>query len=129
MHKYGDTLIKVQSEKPPKCLLEYITNVIVNTELWPDDEYEDVIGGSFYLCEKPEDLEEIKTLVVGADGKWSNVTNSICIFDDVSMLGDNEYLAFLMCSNNAGGNTYFVPKGLFIPSVIANFELTKLNKR
>ena len=84
-------------------------------------EYIDLLGGNVYVCEAADDLKQI----VGMDmdwaeshgNKWPNVTDLPMAWDSCNFLveksGDPQWVMFLLCWNDAGGSSYFVPKHLW----------------
>ena len=84
-------------------------------------DYGQYLGGYVYVCETEQDLMHIK----GCDfdwaekhhGIWPNVTDIAMSWDVCNYLDettdDPQWVIFLMCWNNAGGPTYYVPKHLW----------------
>ena len=84
-------------------------------------DYNEYLGGYVYVCETAQDLMHIQ----GCDfdwaeshhGIWPNVTEIAMSWDLCEYLneatGDPQWVMFLMCWNNAGGPTYYVPKHLW----------------
>ena len=84
-------------------------------------DYNQYLGGYVYICQTAHDLTHIK----GCDfdwaekhyGIWPNVTEIAMSWDACNYLdettGDPQWVIFLMCWNNAGGATYYVPKHLW----------------
>ena len=84
--------------------------------------YSDYLGGNAYVCETEDDLKQIH----GCDfawaethaGEWPNVTDMPMSWDSCCYLqestGEPQWVLFLLCWNNAGGNVYYVPKHLWI---------------
>ena len=84
-------------------------------------DYNQYFGGYVYICETLKDLMHIQ----GCDfdwaekhhGIWPNVTEIAMSWDVCNYLheatGDPQWVVFLMCWNNAGGSTYYVPRHLW----------------
>jgi hypothetical protein len=84
-------------------------------------DYADLLGGNVYICETADDLKQI----VGMDtdwasahgNQWPNITDLPMAWDSCTYLaersGDPEWVMFLLCWNDAGGATYWVPKHLW----------------
>ena len=84
-------------------------------------DYNQYLGGYIYICESVKDLMHIQ----GCDfdwaekhhGIWPNVTEKAMSWDVCNYLdeatGDPQWVIFLMCWNNAGGPSYYVPKHLW----------------
>ena len=84
-------------------------------------DYNQYLGGYMYICESVKDLLQIQ----GCDfdwaekhhGIWPNVTDIAMSWDACDYLveatGDPQWVIFLICWNNAGGPTYYVPKHLW----------------
>lgn len=119
MIKLGSTLESIQLDINPYVYAS-VAKIIHNCGVAVDEEYEDSIGGGFYICEKPEDLKEIKHIN-------GSLFDSSDIFD-VAELVDirSDYLMFAMMSNNAGGNTYYIPGHLINSYALESMEKTKI---
>lgn len=86
-----------------------------------EEDYEGFLGGNFHICQSPEDL----LAIVGFDAPWAkahngsmpNVTDVPMSWDSCGYLaeanGEPHWVQFLLCSNNAGGDVYYVPKELW----------------
>ena len=83
-------------------------------------DYLTMLGGHCCICECEADLKQI----VGCDfawaethGGWPNVTDLPMSWDNCCYLqeakDEPQWVTFLMCWNNAGGPTYYVPKKLW----------------
>ena len=83
-------------------------------------DYLTLLGGYFCICECEADLK----LIYGCDfawaeshGGWPNVTDIPMSWDNCCYLqqakGGTQWVTFLMCWNNAGGNVYYVPQHLW----------------
>jgi hypothetical protein len=84
-------------------------------------DYSDYLGGYVYVCEAEADLKQIQ----GCDfewaethgGNWPNVTDMAMSWDSCDYLnelvGEPQWVIFLLCWNNAGGHVYYVPKHLW----------------
>ena len=84
-------------------------------------EYNEYLGGYMYVCETEKDLLHIQCCdfdwAEKHHGIWPNVTDiatswDVCNYLDEST-GDPQWVIFLMCWNNAGGPTYYVPEHLW----------------
>lgn len=78
------------------------------------------VGGSINICETEEDLKQVQ----GCDFKWMathnntwpNVTDLPMSWDVCAYCGDNPdngWAVFVLCTNNAGGPSYYVPQRLW----------------
>ena len=100
-----------------------------------NNDYSLLLGGNFYICECVADLKQIK----GCDfewaeshGDWPNVTDIPMSWDNCCYLqeamGEPQWVTFLTCWNNAGGNVFYVPQHLWasarVGEHIALIELT-----
>ena len=83
--------------------------------------YENLLGGSMYICETEHDLLQILGCdfdwANAHDDNWPNVSDMALSWDACDYLtesvGDPQWVMFLMCWNNAGGPAYYVPKRLW----------------
>lgn len=84
-----------------------------------DDDIENWLGGSVLVCETEEDLKEITSVDFGFSetmGRWPNITEDASIghWDICEYIGSPPaYCLVCLCSNNAGGNMFYVPASLF----------------
>jgi len=84
--------------------------------------YEELFGGDFKLVEELEDCRDIRVVV--DESRLDSILNVAGVVDYASSLGD--YWVFLNCTNNSGGDTYFIPKKFHTIDTIANtFALTQ----
>lgn len=100
------------NEDDVDALFESLEDIEENSFSWQ-------LGGCVFICETKEDLLKIE----GCDfefarehNRWPNVTDMPMSWDCCDyVLGDREtkYAVFLLCTNNAGGNIYYVPESLW----------------
>lgn len=103
----------------------YIKDILDNYGIEDSEEYEDELGGAFYVVESAEDLKEVKVLERDDNGGWNSLYYTEGSFDSAEFLANGKYAAFLMIWNNAGGNTYFIPKELCSKHVLDSIALTQ----
>lgn len=78
-----------------------------------NDRFMDLIGGDVFVCEALPDLESVvglsrsEPLITGL-----NLSNGVPIFDVVHKFEQTEFYLFLLCTNNSGGNHFFIPFSL-----------------
>lgn len=98
-------------------------------------DYSEYLGGYVYICETEQDLLQIHGCdfewAEAHDGKWPNVTDIVMSWDACNYLdetsGHPQWVIFMLCWNNAGGNVYFVPKNLWVQArVTEHIEATNL---
>ena len=70
------------------------------------------LGGWVCVVENICDLAEVVTAAPSPSnpGRWASVLERPGAVDSAQWVG--EYLEFLLCSNNAGGITYYIPKAI-----------------
>lgn len=84
-----------------------------------DDGFEGWLGGSIFVCETEEDLKKIESVSFSfweIEGRWPNITEDASIghWDICEYIGTPPtYCLVCLCSNNAGGNMFYVPASLF----------------
>jgi hypothetical protein len=105
-------------------LLNVIAEVGVEKERLNPIDYDFFFGGTPKIVESYEDLKQITVLVEHESGRWCNITEAPGDMD-MALHIDDDWMLFLLCSNNSGGIGYYVPKWL-IPSC-PNLHLTILN--
>lgn len=135
MKNLGKTLKEIVNDKSiPQEIQDYLgfLNIETSFEEYGDD-IEDVFGGYFYLCETPEDLKAVKTTTEGEKG-YLSIHDTADSFDQCDWIencrperieGNKNFVVVLLCSTNAGGNTFFIPKGLVTENVLKSIKLTK----
>jgi len=101
-----------------------VTNTDINWVLQQPEateDYADLFGGDVFICEHEADLKQIVGMDTdwanSHDGKWPNVTDLPMAWDSCTYLteksGDPEWVMFLLCTNDAGGPVFYVPKQLW----------------
>lgn len=89
--------------------------------------YDDLLGGEVYLCESALDL----LAVIGCDFDWANahdgrhpnvtelpMTWDVCEYlEDAA--GEPQWVVFMLCWTNAGGNIYYVPRHLWLQARVS----------
>lgn len=85
------------------------------------EDYEGLLGGAFHLCQSSDDL----LVIEGFDAQWikthdgcsPNVTDLPMSWDSCRYVSERDenpnWVQFLLCSNNAGGPVYYVPRELW----------------
>lgn len=91
------------------------------------EDYNGMLGGELYVCQSEIDLKQ----VVGMDmafakthgNRWPDVTDQVMSWDQCKYLkqkdGSAEWALFLLCWNDAGGNTFYVPEHLWQAANVA----------
>lgn len=77
--------------------------------------FNEYLGGNAYICESASELYSIKAFdQAWADeyGEWPDVTVKPIVWDVFYILND-EWAVFAYLWNNAGGDTFYVPKSLW----------------
>lgn len=127
MLKLGPTFKEVK-EKAPELIQNYIKDILLNYGMSPADEFEDELGGGFYLCETDDDLKEIKNTRKTNDlvPQFASLATAADSYDYADWLDEAQtFAAFLMIWNNAGGSTYFIPKALMNDNAYESITLTQ----
>jgi len=73
------------------------------------------LGGSIFICESEAELSCIKAFDqewANEYGEWPNVTDKPIVWDVFYVMND-EWAVFAYLWNNAGGDTFYVPKSLW----------------
>lgn len=123
MKLLGTNLKELKLNSPSKNLIQRIEGYYKDLEL-ENENFLEAFGGDFLLIETEQDLEQIPSTVV-VKGKYSNLKNSACAYDVFDMIDEN-YAQVLLCTNNAGGTTYLIPKEFIekFETVKQSFQLT-----
>lgn len=85
-----------------------------------EEELDFWVGGSINICETEEDLKQVQGCnfewAEAHNDTWPNVTDlpmswDICAYCDNNP--DNGWALFVLCTNNAGGPSYYIPQRLW----------------
>jgi hypothetical protein len=78
------------------------------------------LGGDVHICENEEDLKQIESVdfewARQHNDKWPNATDQGMSWDCCDYVLSSRstgWVIFLLCTNNAGGHTYYVPEALW----------------
>lgn len=127
MLKLGPTFKEVK-EQAPELIQNYIRDILLNYGMSPADEFEDELGGGFYLCQTSEDLKEIRNTKKTNElvPQFASLATAADCYDVAEWLDEAQtFAAFLMIWNNAGGSTYFIPKSLMNENAYESIALTQ----
>jgi hypothetical protein len=116
-------------EAAPIELADYIFALEKNSNITGEELFMDYYGGYLNIVETIEDLKEIPTthLVEDPEPRWANILEEADSYDLCRWLEDGRWVEIMMCTTDAGGATYFVPReiALQVPNVISSIELSK----
>lgn len=123
MKELGKNLAEFRAMVVPTVIARYVSNIITNMEAGAilvdfNEPFDTCFGGNFYLVEQLSDLAMITT----AEG--GTLETGPGTFDECCRLADG-YAVVLLCTNNSGGNTYFIPEECVTPHVLRSITLTK----
>jgi hypothetical protein len=110
----------------PKPVYDFIETLLKQCELEDEDAYakdafNSIFGGAFYLVENEEDLKSIYTSTESnlppdeqeeICGGWASIVEKADVFDTCEHILDGTYVQILLCTNNEGGNTFIIPRGI-----------------
>jgi hypothetical protein len=77
------------------------------------------LGGDICVCEEEIDLKQITSIHMGFakhHDRWPDVTDMPLTWDVCDYCCDTAesgYVLFVLCTNNSGGNSYYVPATLY----------------
>lgn len=126
MKNLGNTMDEILKAEVPSGVHEYLVNA---SDPFSDEEkllpIEDVVGGGFYMVDSVFDLKHIFTTEVDkTTGGYLSLADTADSFDCCMWLDDNEHVIVLLCTNNAGGTTYFIPRIFVTDKVTKSIQLT-----
>ena len=127
MLKLGPTFTDIKKQVP-ELIQNYIRDILINYGIRPDEDYEDELGGGFYLCQNSDDLKQIKNTRKTNDlvPQFASLATAADSYDYADWLDEAQtFAAFLMIWNNAGGSTYFIPKSLMNENAYESIALTQ----
>ena len=127
MLKLGPTFKDIK-EQVPELIQNYIKDILISYGIRPDEEFEDELGGGFYLCQSISDLKEVKNTRRTNElvPQFASLATAADSYDHADWMDENQtFAAFLMIWNNAGGSTYFIPKPLMNKFAIESIALTQ----
>jgi hypothetical protein len=113
MRDLGNTSAEVRRNAPAE-VLRYLERY-GDVEEQPGFNSEDIeadFGGGIFIVESAQELGEIETASWSEEhGRYFSLAEVAAVFDVAEWAEPGgEYAVFLLITNNAGGNTYFVPR-------------------
>ena len=97
-----------------------------NFEDTEENSFSYLFGGNVFICETEGDLKQIEGVdfefAESNGGRWPNVTDLPMAWDCCDYVNSDittGWAIFLLCSNNAGGNIYYVPQKLWTAARLA----------
>jgi hypothetical protein len=117
MKRY-EKLSEMKEAKVSKEIIEFLSKDILPNEIDQED-FIASLGGYVFIVEIQEDLLRIPTMVESKlpPNKqhpdccgWASVVETVASFDQLVWIGN--YLFVFTATNNAGGNSYFIPKAI-----------------
>ena len=85
-----------------------------------EDQLDYLVGGSINICETEEDLKQVEGCDLewaqAHNNTWPNVTDLPMSWDVCAYCGDNPdngWAVFVLCTNNAGGPSFYIPPHLW----------------
>jgi len=134
MKVLGNSLKELE-EGGPIEVYEYIKEICDNDEEMDLTDLEGQFGGKIYLIETIEDLKGIYTCQESKLPKheqhplcagWASIVEVADSFDACEYIGNGKFVNILLCTNNAGGNTFIVPRGIAdtCDNILKSIELT-----
>jgi hypothetical protein len=130
MKDLGNNLTELKDRCPSETFYQSIKTYcdeLRGTDLLLGTDFQGEFGGGFYLVETYEDLKQIISLVYDtSNNRFRDITEMPTVFDVCEYI-DYEYIQILLCTNNAGGDTYLVHKHFTekCPNIEKSIELTK----
>jgi len=118
MKVLGNSLVELYVGGPIE-VYEYIKSICDNDPDMDTTDLENEFGGKIYLIETVEDLKSIYTCQESKlpkheqhdmCGGWASIVEIADSFDACEYIGNNKFVNILLCTNNAGGNTFIVPR-------------------
>jgi hypothetical protein len=114
----------------PSELYEYLMDLEKKSGVSEDEEFMNYYGGNFVVIESRDELKEISTthlFETHEEIRWKNLLEESDSFDLCRWILENKWVEIMMCTTDAGGSTYFIPReiALMEPNVIASIELSK----
>lgn len=109
--------IEDDNREPSIAIAKTLYDAFEDTD---ENSFSYLTGGNVFICEVEDDLKQIEGCdfdFAKANGdRWPNVTELPMAWDYCDFINSDEntgWAIFLLCSNNAGGNIYYVPKNLW----------------
>ena len=101
--------------------IQIAKTLYTNFEDTEDNSFMYLTGGNVFICENEDDLKQIEgcdfEFAKNNGDRWPNVTELPMSWDCCDYVDSDEstgWAIFLLCSNNAGGNIYYVPRSLWV---------------
>lgn len=130
MKDLGNNLSEMRLNNSPTSVINLVERFIAETQIADElfgEDFDSDLGGRFYLVESEDDLSEIclasydETML-----KYHTLADHAGAFDMCEYTECGEFVQVLLCTNNAGGNVYLIPKTIAEQSanVLKSIELT-----
>jgi len=75
-----------------------------------------LLGGNVYIVEAYDDLKDVMGLSPLSGAHYISLLDGVPIFDCAFYLASEQWMMFMLATNNAGGNSYYVPRSVFADS-------------
>lgn len=116
MRRLGTNFETFVLANPPEDIYKHVLEIFkqcLEDGITASESFNDFFGGDFYLIETEDDLKEIPVHIPHpTEMRWLSVFERADSFDAAEEIGEHTLL--LLCTNNAGGNSYFIPKAVSI---------------
>jgi hypothetical protein len=111
MKNMGNNFVELMFGCPCPTLIEDLQKVYNEIGDPSLADFQSEFGGGFYLIESYDDLKNIMTVEMNEDGSHKNLTQTAALFD-VCFPIDENYIQIMLCTNDAGGDTYLIPNDI-----------------
>jgi len=91
-------------------------------------EFTTLFGGDIFVCVEFSDLNSIATCATDeGETRWLSIVEHADSFDAAEWLSGGYGVFIMLCTNNDGGNSYYVPRDLVIActNIQESINLTK----
>jgi hypothetical protein len=130
MKYLGNNFEELIENEAPESLIDLIKEMYISIDSDDEEDFEMDLGGGFYLIESLEDLSEIYTATLNEDtNEFYTINERADFFDICEYTSCKQFVQVLLCTNNAGGNTFLIPAAIAeqTPTVLESIERS-LNK-
>lgn len=97
-------------------------------DLQDDERFDDFLGGSLYVIEDDEDYREALNNVSNVWHDPENPEDTELYLLDVAYRADENWRVFALCTNDGGGNSYYISEKHFLESELTQEFMSGTNQ-
>jgi hypothetical protein len=93
----------------------------------PEEKMAEVVGGDFHVLESEEELARVVHAIAlePEDSSGKTLADAPDSYDVCEWTEQRNFVVVVLVTNNAGGDTYCIPKEFVTDNVLKSIEMTK----